>query len=111
MIEIVFELAGEVVVTKLDGVGVFFSTGQTGFEVAVPIDLIKFDLAGIVREFPDLKGMEPDAMRIEALARFKEKIRDLETEEMRKRYIIKEFTKMGYTLKLVNREGFRPTTY
>lgn len=111
MIEMVFELAGEVVVVKLDGVKINFSNALTGYRVAVPIDMIKLDSKGIVKEFPDLKGRPEGIMRKEAIGRFKDNVRSMKTEGMRKKYIIKEFEGMGYSLKMVHRRGFRPTKF
>ena len=111
MMELVFELGGEVVVVKLDGIKVNFSNSQTGYQVAVPIDMVKLDIRGIVKEFPDLKGRPEEVMRKEAIARFKDNIRGMRSEGSRKKYIINEFEKMGYSLKMIHKRGFRPTKF
>ena len=110
--EMVFQLANEVVAIKIIGTTIYFSNQMSSFQL-VPIDAIRFDIAGIYKEFPDLKGkgLSVGELRREALIRFKLHCKELGSEIEIQKYIKKEFTDMGYKLKMEVRDGFRPTIY
>ena len=97
------------VIVKVLGHNILFSNSTTNFQQYAPIEGIGLKKAGILKEHPDLEGLEPGEMRIEAIKRFKEHIKTLETQDKIKEYVITEFKKMGYTLKMVHKEGFRTT--
>ena len=104
MIGVVFEFATEVVEVRLDGIKVWFRTGQ--LKQWASIDGIKLDKSGVIREFPDLKDNK-DWQNI-ARERFKEKIKKMNTEEERINYIIEDLKKFGYKPLLKRKAGFRP---
>ncbi len=106
--EIIFERAGEPVVVKVEGKNVYFSNQQVGFEKGYPIESLKLNTDGIVKEFPDLKDKPDGEKRKLAVERFKEKIKSLKTRNEIKNYLIVEFEGMGYTLKCLQIPGFRP---
>lgn len=109
-IELVFKFADEVVAVKIVYHDILFYNSMSNFQIPARIEGLKLNIAGILKEFPDLKG-KPDAeIKQEAIKRFKEKIKNMKTENEVKDYIIEEFTKkLGYTLMLIKRDGFRPT--
>ena len=108
----VFRLGSEVVVVKIVGTSIYFSNQMSNF-MLVPIEAIRFDIGGIYKEFPDLKnkGLSVGELRREALARFKLHCKKLGSEIEIQKYVKKEFTDMGYKLKMEMRDGFRPTVY
>jgi len=66
---------------------------------------LRFDKAGVIKEFPDLKDNEE--WRFEAIKRFKEKIKSLNNESEVSDYIINELKGCGYKPKFKQRAGFR----
>lgn len=111
MIELVFKIATEIVIVKIQDKNLYFSNSQLGFMTAVPIDCINLDIPGILREFPDLEGMPREQIRMEAISRLKDKVKHMKTETEVKDYVIEEFIRMGYKLELLNRNGFRTKKY
>jgi hypothetical protein len=107
MIEIIFSLASEVVLVVIDGNDIKFGSTTYGAQLA-DISGLKLDYAGTIREFPDLET-DPDWQQ-EAIRRFKEHIKSLETENEKCDYIIKELEACGYTAKSKRRKGHRPIT-
>ncbi len=107
--KLTFQLADEVVIVKAIGHQLLFTNSTTNFQQYAPIEGLQLKKEGILKEFPDLEGLEPNEMRIEATKRFNNKVKTLETQNKIKEYLVNEFTKMGYTLKMVQKEGFRPT--
>ena len=72
-----------------------------------PIEGLKLSVSGILKEFPDLKDMEEAEMRIEAIKRFKKKIKGMKTEEEIQNYLKDDLRKHGYKLVGIRRNGFR----
>jgi len=105
MIEIIFELASEVVLIVIDGDDVKFGSSTFGAQLA-DISGIKLDYAGVIREFPDLET--DDNWKEEATRRFKEHLLSLKTEDEKCDYLIKELESCGYIAKSKRRKGFRP---
>ena len=99
MIKLIFEFGNEIIVVAVNGTYVRFG------EVMADISKLKLDYAGVCREFPDLETN--DNWRIETIARFKEKINELKTEEKIADYIISDLQKFGYKLKKINKDGWR----
>jgi hypothetical protein len=104
MIGIIFSFGTETVEVRIKDSNVFFRTSQ--FHQFGDIDGIKLDKQGTLKEFPDLK----DNSEWESIARkrFKEKMKELESEEARAKYIINDLTKHGYVPLYMQKEGFRP---
>ena len=107
MIEVGFELGGDVVLVRIEGNNVTFADTTTNLSNFVPIDCLKFSKEGILKEFPELKTLEPSEMRKEAISRLKTKIKLMETEGQVLEYVKDELTKQGYTYKYIRREGWR----
>jgi hypothetical protein len=104
MIGVIFEYINEKVEVRIDGTNCYFRTSQ--FSQFTTIDGIKLDKKGVIKEFPDLK--ENKNWREEAIERFKEKIKNMETEKQRAKYIIEDLTKFGYKPLFLQQQGFRP---
>lgn len=105
--ELIFELGSEIIIVKIEGRSISFSSAQNNYQGFFPIDFLKFSKEGIVKEFPDLKDKEFGEAKKEAIRRFKLHISSLEKLDDIKAYVIEEFEKMGYILRTVKREGFR----
>jgi len=105
--ELTFQLADEVVVVKIEGRSVLFNTSTTNFQQFLPIDYLKMPVSGILKEFPELEGMPPKEMRLEAISRFKENIKKLNNENEIKEYIIDELVGVGYTHRKTKQKGWR----
>ena len=104
MIGILFQFAGETIEVRIDGSNVFFRTSQ--FQQFGDIDGMRMDKAGVIKEFPDLKDNK-DWQNI-ARQRFKDKMKQIDTEMGRARYIISDLTKFGYKPLFMQKKGFRP---
>lgn len=104
MIGVIFDYGTEKVEVRIDGTQCLFRTTQ--FMQFTTIEGLKLSKAGVIKEFPDLKDNEK--WREEAIKRFREKLKGLETEEQRMKYIIKDLTKFGYVPIAYQKKGFRP---
>ena len=105
--ELIFRLADDYVIVKIKNGQVLFSNSNTNFQRFVPIDGIMLNREGIIKEFPDLKGLPDSEMRKEAIDRFKKHIKEFNTEDEIKEYIIMELKKYGYICEKIKKEGFR----
>ena len=83
----------------------WFSTTTFG-NVKAPIDKIKLNYKGVIKEFPDLEN--DDNWRTEAIRRFKLKIDSMESEDKVARYVIEDLRKHGYIGLFKQKKGFRP---
>ena len=84
------------------------TTVTDGIPKYTTLEGLQFNMAGIVKEFPDLEGKPFDEMRRTALKRFKEHISKFTTESEMKEYIQKELKPSGYELIAIHKAGFRP---
>ena len=105
--QLVFELGGDTTLVKIIGDNVLFSNSSTNFQQFAPIDGLRLSSAGIIKEHPDLKGLPAGEMRQEAIKRFKELVKKLETTNQVKNYVTKELEMFGWKLKSVQQKGFR----
>lgn len=105
MIGILFSYINDVVEVRIDGDNCIFRTGQYG-GVFIPIDGLRLDKNGVLKEHPDLKDNEN--WREEAIKRFKEHLKKMNKEDERVDYIIKELSKVGYKPIAKQKQGFRP---
>jgi len=105
MIEILFQFVNELILVKIVGNSVLFGNTNYGAQMA-PIEGLKLDKSGVLKEFPDLSG---DAdWRKKAISRFKEKIKSYPTERMKADYIIDDLKKFGYIPTKIQISGRRP---
>lgn len=105
MIAILFQNGSEVMEVRIKDTNCLFRTQNTqgGF---IPIEAIKLEKAGCIKEHPDLKDNEN--WKKESIKRFKQKIKDYKTEKERMKYIISDLTKHGYKALYYQQKGFRP---
>lgn len=96
--ELTFEFGNEVIIVRIKGHNVLFSTSQTNFQNFYPIEGLKLSKDGILKEHPDLKNLSDDEIRKEGIRRFKKKIVDLGGENEIKDYIVNELSSIGYSL-------------
>ena len=104
MIGIIFNFGTEMIEVRVKGNVVCFRKGAD-VQFAT-IDNLKLDKKGVLKEFPDLK--DKDDWMAQARIRFKSKIKELNTEEERVEYIIKDLSKFGYVPRFMQKSGFRP---
>lgn len=104
MIGVIFEYGNEIVETRVTGTQVFIRTSTYGTQFA-PIESIRFDKEGVLREFPDLKD-NPNWREI-SMERFKEKLKQLGTENKIADYLIEDLKKYGYIPKYKQKQGHR----
>lgn len=105
MIGIIFKFGFERVEVRIDKTNCYFRTGQFGGAL-VPIDSIKIDKAGSIKEHPDLADRTD--WKEETIKRFKEKLKELKTENERMKYVIDDLSKKGYEPLYIQRDGYRP---
>ncbi len=104
MIELIFRRGSEIIFIRIDGHNVTFSNSLYGATYA-PIDNMKLDYDGVIKEHPDLKDKEN--WNEEAIRRFKDKIKSFETETEISDYVIKELKSVGYEPRFKQRQGHR----
>lgn len=104
MIGVIFQFGTEYVEVRVDN-QVLFRTIQTGGMFST-IDGLKLDYNGVCREHPDLELAKD--WREQAIKRFKDKIKQMETEKQIVNYIISDLSKFGYKPLSIQRKGFRP---
>lgn len=100
--KLIFEKEGTKIEVYINGHNLFFSDGTTQMTT---MEGLKFDYGGVIKEFPDLK--DEKNWRIEAVKRFKEKIKVLETEKDVAKYVVNDLQKHQYKLISAQKEGFR----
>lgn len=105
MIGVIFSYGSEMIEVRIDKTNCYFRTHQFGGALA-PIDSIKIDKAGSIKEHPDL--VDRADWREETIKRFKEKLKNYKTEMERVKYVIDDLSKVGYKPIYIQREGFRP---
>lgn len=104
MIGVIFSFGTEIVEVRIKEKNVFFRTSNS--QTFGDIDGLKLDRAGVIKEFPDLKDKED--WQKQARDRFKEKIKNMENEEQRIKYVIEDLSKYGYKPLYMQKQGFRP---
>jgi len=105
MISTIFQYGTEVIEVRINQTNVLFRTQGTqgGF---VPIEGIKLEKAGCVKEHPDLKNDKE--WKEKTIKRFKEKIKEYDTEKQRMNYVMKDLIKHGYKPLHFQQSGHRP---
>lgn len=105
MIGIIFEFNSSHVEVRVDKNNCYFRTGEFGGAL-VPIDSIKIDKSGSIKEHPDLK--DDKEWKEKTIQRFKEKLKQLNSENERAKYIIDDLSKYGYVARYIQKQGHRP---
>lgn len=104
MIGVIFQFGTDIIEVRVKDNNVFFRNNiSPNFS---DIDGIKLDKSGVIKEFPDLKGKED--WQKQARERFKDRIRKIDGEENRIKYIIEDLRKFGYIPLYLQKQGFRP---
>lgn len=104
-IGIIFQFASELLQVNVDGTNVLFRTSGTNGAWAT-IDNLKLDYVGVCKEHPDLKSNKD--WKEEATKRFKDKIKNMKTEQERVNYILEDLTRFGYKGLYTQKQGWRP---
>ena len=105
MISTIFQYGSETIEVRVNQSNCLFRTVNTlgGF---VPIEGIKLEKAGCIKEHPDLKNNKD--WEEETIKRFKEKIKGYDTEKQRMQYIMSDLAKHGYKARYFQQQGHRP---
>ena len=104
MISVTFQFGGDLILIRIRGHDIMFSNTAFGATWA-PIDGIKISQIGAHKEFPDLIG-NPNWRPI-AIQRFKDRIKEMQTEIEVVAYVIEDLKKVGYVPKQMQVEGHR----
>lgn len=94
----------EIVEIRLEGAKILFRNSTFGNEFA-PMEFIRLDKGGTLKEFPDLEGREDWAT--EAVIRFKAKLKSMKSDIERANYVIEDLKKYGYIPVAMQKEGHR----
>jgi hypothetical protein len=105
MIDVIMRMGNEVIIVRIRGHDVSFGANTRSNPMMAPIDGLALSHEGVIREFPELKG-EPN-WRIEAIAKFKEKIHSLDSEDKIYHYVVDDLKKFGWIPVYKQRQGFR----
>jgi len=105
MIGVIFQFVNDVIEVRIDRNNCLFRTGQYG-GAFVPLDGLKLDKNGVIKEHPDLKDRKD--WREISIKRFKEHIKKMESETQKANYVISELSKCGYSPQYFQRAGHRP---
>jgi len=100
-------VSGDVVVLKVIGRDIIFGSISGGKMQYAPLEGLKFSIAGIVKEFPDLKGKPLDHIRREGLECFKKHFWALASWEAKKNYLRKDLEGHGYKMVMQQLPGQR----
>ncbi len=103
-IGIIFEFGSEIIEVRIIGTNCLFKTKDFG-GASYPIDNLRLEKTGVIKEFPDLK--DKDDWREQAIKRFKEKLKNMKTEQERIDYVKEDLKKYGYRPKYIQRDGHR----
>jgi len=102
-----FQKGTEVVAIRIINKQLLFSKVQGGVIKFAPVDSLKLNPAGIVKEFPDLKGVPIPQMKKEAVKRLKIHIKNMKTSKEIMDYLVKDLGKHGYIFKSYQLPGHR----
>jgi len=104
MIDLMFQLAGDYILVRIDGNNILFGNTASGAQMAT-IDGLKLSREGAMKEFPDLK--DNDDWRKIAIERFKAKIQSMPVEDSKAAYIIADLKNYGYRPLYKQKQGWR----
>jgi hypothetical protein len=106
--DIIFKAGNDVVNVKIVGKEIYFKKVVNGIPSLQDLSNIKFPLDGIIKQFPDLKGLPETEIREKGSKRLKEHIKNMKTQDEIKNYVIKELEGIGCQWLSIVRPGFRP---
>lgn len=105
MIDVILKFVTDVVMVRVNGHSVTFGSKVGNNPMMAPIEGLKLSRAGVIKEFPELAAS--DNWRLEAIAKFKHKIRTMETEDKIVEYVVGDLTKWGYVPLYKQKQGMR----
>lgn len=108
MIDLLFRKGTQLITIRIIGHELMFAEVKGDIIRYAPIESLRLNVAGILKEFPDLEGKSEIEIRQEGLKRFKEKLKKFNSEEQIKEYLKKDLFKHGYILLVTQKAGFRP---
>lgn len=108
MIGIVMTRLDEVVMVVVEGHSLQFKS-NLNMQAMAPLDYIKFDYNGVVKEHPDLK--DDDQWRQKAIQRLKDKLKTMTSEKEIMKYVLEDLTKFGWVGKYYQQNGMRPVKF
>jgi len=107
MIDVMFQKGSDLAWVRIQGNTLKFSKVKGGYLLWSNIDRLKFGVAGVLKEFPDLKGKENKEILEIGKERFKEHISKMKTEDEIRDYIMKDLSSHGYKPKYHMKKGHR----
>jgi|25_taG_2_1085351.scaffolds.fasta_scaffold49445_3 uncharacterized protein (UPF0128 family) len=108
MIDLMLRRGGDIILITIKGKQLYFARNQGGYFYKTTIDGLKFSVAGVLKQFPDLEDKENQEILKIGKERFKDHIRGMKSEEEIKNYLIEDLKKHGYMAMFYQRKGFRP---
>lgn len=108
MINLQFKRGTEIFLIKISNKNLCFATITNCIPMwTQDVAGLQLSIAGILKEFPELKDLSNDEIKKEGIKRFKEKINSLPDEQTIMEYLVDDLKKYGYELKLWQRGGHR----
>lgn len=102
-----FQQGTEIYKIRVMGTNLMFSRVYGQYERGTTLEGLQLSVAGILKHYPDLENKEPVEMRTEAVKRFKEKIKQMKSEEEIKDYLKQDLASHGFKLLKWQKKGFR----
>ena len=84
-----------------------FTVIERGIVKQTPIEGLTFNIAGIIKEFPDLRGQSIIDIKKQGISRFKKHISSLKNHKEIEEYLVGDLKKYGYNYLGKKRAGFR----
>ena len=107
MIDIMFQKGSDKTLVRINNKTLKFAKVQGSYLLFSDIEGIKFSIAGILKEFPDLEGKGNEEILKVGKQRFMSHIESMNSEEEVKKYIIGDLRKHGFLPLYTQRKGQR----
>lgn len=104
MIGVVFQFGNEIVEVRINGGELYFRTSTFGSQF-VPLESLKIDKSGALKDNPDLK--DDIEWRMKAINRLKDKVKTLGSDRKRAEYVINDLKRYGYIPMYMQEAGHR----
>lgn len=108
MIGVIFQFGNEMIEVRVIGTELCFKTSDYNSR-SVPIEALKLNKEGVIREFPDLRYAED--WKQKSIERLKNKIKDMPNEVERINYLIDDLKTFGYIPIYYQKQGHRVTKF
>lgn len=107
MIDVMFKKGGEQILIRISNRSLKFMKFEKGYLFGATIDGLKFSVAGVLKEFPDLEPLEnAEIIRI-GKERFKAHISSMNSERDIMDYLKQDLKKHGYSAIYHQQAGHR----